>query len=627
MRASLLLAAMLLTLAGAGPAQGAGGASAAAAPGARAHAAQVGGLPSLPVGPLPIPQTPLNGAPSFMGTPATPQGFYAPAPPRNPFMAANERSEIHDDAWQSDSYQISGPLGRSPQVLSTMLGADCASVAFDRLGRVLSVCVGLYSRTLYMFDPHTLATLASFPLPPRSIDSSSSNIFQSFGGGGYFYLDNNDRVVVPTTSRHVYVVAETGGAAAPGFSLARDYDLSAIVPAGDPITSVLPDWTGRMWAESFNGILVTIDPSSGALHSLALHEETENSFAVDETGGVFVVSTRALYRLDAAPSGAPAITWQAPYPNSQIHKPGQVDAGSGSTPTVQGPYVTITDNGNPMDVVVFKRARRIAGSREVCVQPVFGPGNSADENSLIGIGRVMIAENNYGYTGPQDTEGGRATAPGLERVDINDDGRGCHVVWETNAVSVPTTVSKLSLASGLEYTYTKGTQVSDPWYFTAVDLRTGRVVYQQLAGTGLGFNNNYAPVTIGPDGSAYVGVLGGLVEVRDATPPDVALPAPPPSGAGGACAGPAARLRLPLPAATVRARIYLDDRALLDRRGRDLRSVTVLLGARDRGTHRLRIDSYRRGGGVSSARRTLRNCRLVRPHSRRTSQRSPRLTG
>ena len=49
----------------------------------------------------------------------------------------------------------------------------------------------------------------------------------------------------------------------------------------------------------------------------------------------------------------------------------------------------------------------------------------------------------------------------------------------------------------------------------AIDFRTGRTVYKQLAGSGLGFNNNYAPVTLGPDGTAYVGVLGGLVALRD----------------------------------------------------------------------------------------------------------------
>ena len=46
-------------------------------------------------------------------------------------------------------------------------------------------------------------------------------------------------------------------------------------------------------------------------------------------------------------------------------------------------------------------------------------------------------------------------------------------------------------------------------------FRTGQTVYKRLAGTGLGFNNNWAPVTLGPDGTAYVGALGGLVMLRD----------------------------------------------------------------------------------------------------------------
>lgn len=55
----------------------------------------------------------------------------------------------------------------------------------------------------------------------------------------------------------------------------------------------------------------------------------------------------------------------------------------------------------------------------------------------------------------------------------------------------------------------------DPRYLTAIDFRTGETVFKRLAGFGLGFNNNYAPVTIGPTGTAYVGVLGGLVALRD----------------------------------------------------------------------------------------------------------------
>ena len=39
--------------------------------------------------------------------------------------------------------------------------------------------------------------------------------------------------------------------------------------------------------------------------------------------------------------------------------------------------------------------------------------------------------------------------------------------------------------------------------------------WKALAGSGIGYNNNYAPVTLGPDHTAYVGTLGGLVALRD----------------------------------------------------------------------------------------------------------------
>ena len=76
----------------------------------------------------------------------------------------------------------------------------------------------------------------------------------------------------------------------------------------------------------------------------------------------------------------------------------------------------------------------------------------------------------------------------------------------------------MSLANGLIYTYTKpkGPATTDAWCFTAVDFRTGEVVYQRLAGTGILYNNHYAGAYLGPDGGLYVGVLGGLVAMWDA---------------------------------------------------------------------------------------------------------------
>ncbi|WP_039803185.1 hypothetical protein [Nocardia araoensis] len=99
-----------------------------------------------------------------------------------------------------------------------------------------------------------------------------------------------------------------------------------------------------------------------------------------------------------------------------------------------------------------------------------------------------------------------------------DDGTGTTptVLPDGNSVeAAPTVVPKLSLATGLIYTYTKSADPSDPWYWTALDYRTGATVWKQLSGTGLGFNNNYAGIALGPDRAAYLGTLGGLVSMRD----------------------------------------------------------------------------------------------------------------
>ena len=66
----------------------------------------------------PIPQNPseLTGLPIFTGQAATPQPVKASKPPRHPFMAANGRNSVHNDAYQTDTYRYAGPLGREHPV-------------------------------------------------------------------------------------------------------------------------------------------------------------------------------------------------------------------------------------------------------------------------------------------------------------------------------------------------------------------------------------------------------------------------------------------------------------------------------------------------------------------------------
>ena len=485
----------------------------------------------------PIPDDPLQSSPPpFSGSPAEPRRLSSPEPPRHPFMAPNGKSNLHDDAYQTDTSRLPGPLGREMSRTSTLEVGVCASVTFDSKGRLVTVCVGLQGPRLVVMDPQTLDTLAELALPPRM--SGSASVFNDFAGGGYFYLDHRDRAVIPTTTRHVFVVA-VGDPPAP--AVEADYDLTSAVPTGDRIISALPDWAGRIWFVSTNGVVGTVDPATRRIASIDTGEAIANSFSVDESGGVYIVTQRALYRFDAAPDGAPVVTWREEYDNSGIAKPGQVHAGSGTTPDVMGrDYVAITDNADPMQVVVYRRAPQVDGARLVCEQPVFERGASATDQSLIVAGRSIIAENNYGHSGPLSVRDGASTSPGIERVDLGRDGR-CRSVWRSPEIA-PSVVPKLSLETGLVYTYTKPPREdgADAWYLTALDFCTGRTVYSQLAGVGLGYNNNFAPVTLGFDGSAYVGTLGGLIRLADATPPS----GPPPTARRGCSTRPRLSLRL-----------------------------------------------------------------------------------
>lgn len=493
--------------------------------------------------PIPIPNQ--QGAlpvTLFIGNAAVEKPIDAAPLPQNPWMNPNPGSNAHDDSYMSDTYAIPGPLGISPRVRSAWLAtlegdprfypptdpvAIPVIITFDRAGYLVAGVIKFRSADslayvqLTLLDPDSLATLATFDLPG---ESSGEPHFRP--AGAYFYLDNEDRVVVGTPDRELWLV--THAQAADGkWSFAHDpqdtFPLSAAIAEDDQLESVVPDWTGRLWFTSKGGVVGFVDTSSGEVRYTDQPklggERIVNSHAVDEDGGVYVVSTHAMYRFDTDQEGSPQVTWREPYDAGTHMKEGQVDIGSGTTPTLMGhDYVAITDNGQPrMHVLVFRRARDVVSPRLACAQPVFQPGTASNENSLIATDRSIVVENNFGYKDAQkDTTHGRTTKPGIARVDIDENGT-CRTVWTNETISIPSLISKMSLANGLIYTYTKpkGPATTDPWYFTAVDFHSGEVAYSRLAGTGVLYNNHYAGAYLGPNGVVYVGVLGGVVAMRD----------------------------------------------------------------------------------------------------------------
>lgn len=483
---------------------------------------------------LPIPVDPRGvGLRPFTGQPATAHPIDTAEVPQHPFMAANGTSNMHGDAYQTDTYHSPGPSGRDLMVRSRLQGGVCASVTFDSKGRIVTVCItpGQAPRLL-LLEPDTLEAITTLSLPGAASTSPTDAV-----GGAYFYLDNHDRAIIPTNTGEILVVAVQGDRLVRQHS----YDLTPAIGTSG-IVSALPDWSGLLWFAAKDGTVGTLDMANGhiATHDLD-GEQIANSIAVDESGGVFVVSDHALYRFDAAPSSRPEVTWRAPYDRGSRQKSGQFSHSSGTTPTLIGPasgpdggYVAITDNADPaMRVLVFARGKQ--GPTEICAYPVFPASTSATENSLVAVDGDIIVENNYGYQFDgrallKGLAGARQpdTAPGLTRIHVDYSGRDCSVEWSNTVERIPSVVSKVSLANGLLYTYThpsadelafrRGGQWlghPDAWYLTAIDVRSGERVWSRLAGAGPLVNNHYAPISIGPDGAAYIGAVGGLIRIAD----------------------------------------------------------------------------------------------------------------
>jgi hypothetical protein len=452
--------------------------------------------------------------PRYVGAPATPHPIVHPPIPQHPYLSPDGTNSMHNDAYASDAYQVSGPLGINPQVKTTSYGIrECATMAFDSHDRIVGLCGGLEGFTMMVINPTTLRPISQLKTSTRDL-TTGANPFTDICGGTYFFLDGDDVAYPTTVDKSVWKVQVRADGK---LVKQQEWKLDDRIPADDCLIATMPDWNGLLWFFTQQGSVGTLDRATGEVQVMRLPEgeSITNSVATDETGGMYVVSTHALYRLDADAAKMPQVTWREAYDRGTRTKPGNLSQGSGTTPTLLGDrWVAINDNADPKTRVLVYDRRTGVSDRLHCAVPVLRANAGTTDNSLVAAGNSFIIENNYGYKSPLTTTLGKSTTPGLARVMVEDD--GCHVAWESSEIA-PTSVAKASLGNGLLYAYTKPARkdLVDAWYLTAIDIRTGRTVWSRLTDFGITYNNHYAAIYLGPDGAAYVATIAGLVRVTD----------------------------------------------------------------------------------------------------------------
>jgi hypothetical protein len=455
----------------------------------------------------------------------------------HPFMASNTGNNMHCNAYMSDTYEASGPLGLNTEVRLHSQGfGGYGTIAYDGSGRLVAVYSNGRAFQLRLMDPYTLEEFASYDLPSRPWYWFLQGVlpWQYLGAGVYFYLDNQTRAIVPTTENALLVIQVPDLEENEQFELVREYDLTDHVvpmswPKEDSIAWVLPEWSGRTyWYATTQGVVGTVDVETGTVHTKRLEGEIiENSFAVGEDG-VYILSDHALYRFSQDGSGNISVDWRTEYDRGPKRKPGHITRGSGTSVTLVGELdglVAIADNAEPRINMLF--IRRSDGA-VVCSTPLFEEGKSGTDISMAGFEHAdengtgagvysVLVENNWGHHKfPRSYP-----EPGFTRVDATRHENGaysCEEIWASQERSIG--VFKLSLGAGLAYMYWRSEDCPfATWYLTAVDFRTGETVYRQRTGIGPKYNNWAGALFIHPDGGmVYSTTTFGLVQVRDRAP-------------------------------------------------------------------------------------------------------------
>ena len=462
--------------------------------------------------------------------------------PQHPYLADEGTNGMHGNSYNTDTYDYMGPLGINPVVKSrsmNVFGGLVATLMFDSKGRIMCISGNVVGFRLLLIDADTLEILAETRLPQRASTVEAIKTFDfdkissDTSGGAYCHLLKGDRPIIGNSDNviQIYYIDESSGK--PEWKIEKEWDVNSYLPEGSYLTDAVPDYEGNIWFVTRPGEVGYIDAKTEEVKLMRLEgEEIQNTLAISEDG-IYIVSDTAMYRFDIGEDGVPYYTWRTAYDRGTTLKPGAINQGSGTTPTLLDVPVynkdgknakqtgvrklcAITDNADgKVNIVIYDRL-----TGEIIDQvPLFTEGKSVSENSIVAYGRSFIIENNYSESGAGFLVKNPTSEPGVTRIDMNYNCTEAFVVWESEESSA-TVVPKMSTENGILYLYTRVQNEDIPqkavaWYLTAVDFRTGETLYKVFTGCGKNWNNSYGPITIGPNGKAYVGVFNGLISVED----------------------------------------------------------------------------------------------------------------
>jgi hypothetical protein len=249
---------------------------------------------------------------------------------------------------------------------------------------------------------------------------------------------------------------------------------------------------------------------------------THNQFPVDDTGGVHIVSTHGMRRLQWNGSTLEP-SWVVRYDTRGDGFNGRL--GSGTTPTLLGAspdddrLVVVVDAATPNNLVAFwrdeipadweglpGRDRRIAAVTPLPAATPEANGWSV-ENSPVASGYDVAVAQYQGLT-PGVLPPCRS-APGVQRLRWDPEANAFEVVWVNDDIGI-NGVLTLSTRTGLLY---GSAVVGCRFVYYGLDWATGRAVLEEPLGRGATWSDGGNQQTLPGDGSLIYGGARGWVRL------------------------------------------------------------------------------------------------------------------
>lgn len=450
---------------------------------------------------------------------------------QNPYLGINSLATMHGDAQSSDATPFAGPgdpgVGGTWKVTFTNHWAACPTILAGQDGYIQALMTQflgsdakLRKPKLAIIEPASGAQLGAIEIPTGALL-----------GGVYAYLDADSNLVMVDGTNALTWISHSQDGMKVWVSRRIDLTDAMKLEPKDHVVGIVPDWHGRIWVASERGVVGLADPKRNVVRLTKLQqysptERIDNSISACPQG-VSIITSYGIYMLSAdASTSKPRIIWSHSYDRGTKQKPGQLSHGSGATATFFGPngsdYVMLSDNADRQEKLIVYRS---ADGSAVGEGPLFTPGASGTENSMIGVQNSIVGACTFGYPYAQypDTKPAyRAqVAPGMERWDVNDDASGITLKWRNNGI-YSAAVPRLSTADNLIYTCERprgpaGVLTGPVVYACAIDMDSGRVVHRQrlprLANLLAGGDPSQMVGVIDKHGVWWQGTIGGIYRI------------------------------------------------------------------------------------------------------------------